>query len=658
MSTGKKTAVQKSFNLRNPVLMCTAGLAAIALGSGISHAANTAADPMIKTLPTRIYGDNAYPVPYRKPLTLDAPRARYPGFKPGSVILKKGTIRREGALPLPCDIVFERDVPLKMRDGTTIYTDVFRPVGDGKYPALIAWSPYGKEIGGQWLDDVPGRSGVPLERVSELQKFEGPDPAFWVNKGYIVLNPDPRGAYMSEGNISYWGRQLAEDGYDFVEWAAKQNWSSGKLAFAGNSWLAVSQWFIAAEQPPHLAAIAPWEGFSDHFRDTGNRGGIPAPQFPEMILQTFAGKNLLEDQPRMIVNQQVMTPYWEDKKAKLEKIKVPAYVVASYTNAAHTHGSFDGFRHIASQEKWLRVNNTNEWQDFHTPQYENDLLKFFDHYLKGVDNGWEKTPTVRLSVLDPSGKDIVDRPEKEWPLARTQFKKLYLNNGGKLSDAAKSVTSKVSYQVAGDGKTEFTYVFDKDTELTGYMNLHMWVEAAGSDDMELAVSVEKLDAAGKPAMKLLGEGVSGAIQAAGLLRVSQRALDLKRSTVSEPYLLNTHEDKLKKGNSVPVDIGIWPMGMKYHAGEQLKLTVAAHRPMPMIDIGFGAAKTPVPVSGGTFPVGEKPLVVALGGKADTSPAYAKKQEVAVPTSRNKGEHIIHFGGKYSSYLLVPEIPQS
>jgi predicted acyl esterase len=633
-----------------------AGVAALLIGG--AAAAADAQIPVSTEVATRIYGDDAYPVAYRKALPVEAPRARYTGFKPGKTVLKKGTIRRAGALPLPCDMVFERDVALKLRDGTTIYTDVFRPVKSGRYPSLVAWSPYGKEIGGQWLDDIEGRSGVPLERVSELQKFEGPDPAFWVCNNYVVLNPDARGAYKSEGNITYWGRQLAEDGYDFIEWAAKQPWSSGNLGMAGNSWLAVSQWFIAAERPPHLKAIAPWEGFSDHFRETGNRGGIPAPQFPEMIIQTFAGNGLVEDQPKMIVDQQLMTPYWEDKKAKLDQINIPAYVVASYTNPAHTHGSFEGFRRIGTADKWLRVNNTNEWEDFYTPEYSNDLLKFFDRYLKGARNGWEKTPRVRLSVLDPSGKDIVDRVENEWPLARTQFRQLHLASDGALHAEKATAPSAVRYNVNEQGKTEFSYVFDKDTELTGYMKLRLWVEAQGTDDMELAVSVQKLGTDGKPVLKLQGEGMVAPITATGLLRVSQRALDKNHSTESEPYLLNTREDKLTPGQVVPVDIGIWPMGMRYHAGEKLLLTVAAYRPMPNLDLGFGAAKVPFPTAKETFAVGEQVKLNVLGGKADTSPAFAVAQQIKPPPSRNQGTHVIHVGGQYDSYLLVPEVPSA
>jgi predicted acyl esterase len=273
------------------------------------------------------------------------------------------------------------------------------------------------------------------------------------------LNPDSRGAYGSEGNHTYWGRQLAEDGYDFVEWAAAQSWSSGKIAFSGNSYLAISQWFIAAENPPHLAAIAPWEGFYDTYREASRRGGIAQPGFGEDIMQTYAGKAYIEDHVRMQLNEDLMSPYWEDKTARLDKITVPAYVVASYTSPIHTHGSFEGFRQIASQNKWLRVHNQGEWNDYYNPDHVEDLRKFFDRYLKGVDNGWEKTPRVRISVLDPGAKDTVDRPYPNWPIPGTQAKTLYLQANKTLSDSAAPGEEKIFYEVSGAGSIELSYKY-------------------------------------------------------------------------------------------------------------------------------------------------------------------------------------------------------
>lgn len=594
-------------------------------------------------------------VPLRKALPVDAPRVRYPGFNPDTLILKAGSVRREGAMPLPCDILLERDVPIRLRDGVTIYADVFRPVGDEACPALLAWSPYGKEIGGQMLDDVPMRSGVPLSATSGLEKFEGPDPAYWVAHGYAIVNPDKRGAYMSEGNLLYWGHEDALDGCDVIDWIASQKWSNGKVGMTGNSWLTVSQWFIAAERPEHLAAIAPWEGFCDHYRESGTRGGIPAPEFPEMIAETFASAHgMLEDQPRMIVERPFMCDYWEDKAARVENIEIPAYVVASYTNSVHTHGSFAGFRRMASKEKWLRVHNTSEWFDYYTPENVEDLRRFFDHYLKGIDNGWEQTPRVRLSVLNPGDTDIVGRAEEDFPLARTQYHKLYLSAADSALLTSLPADQAVSEYQSDSARHEVTYRYrmERPTEITGYMKLHLWVSAPDHDDMDLAVRVEKLSRDGLP----LPDRTGNLIAATGLMRVSMRQLDEARSTETEPYYTFTTEQKLKPGEIVPVEIEIWPMGLYFDEGEILQLTVGAYQPANAA-IPFGSAPISVPRDGFTYMPGQKPVeMITVGGNATQC---ADPAEVVVsPATHNAGRHRIYTGGEYDSYLYVPVIPDN
>lgn len=591
-------------------------------------------------------------VPTRKALPVDARRARYPGFKQESIVLKAGSVRREGAKPLTCDILLERDVPVTLRDGVTIYTDVFRPVAEGRYPAIMAWSPYGKEVGGQMLDDVPGRSGVPLNATSGLEKFEGPDPAYWVAKGYAVVNPDKRGAYMSEGNLLYWGHEDALDGCDVIEWIASRPWCNGKVGMSGNSWLTVSQWFIAAEQPEHLAAIAPWEGFCDHYRESGTRGGIPTPEFPEMIAETFASNGgRLEDQPRMIVEKPFMCDYWQDKAAKIENIHIPAYVVASYTNSVHTHGSFAGFRRLGTSEKWLRVHNTNEWYNYYTPENVEDLRRFFDRYLKGIENGWEETPRVRLSVLNPGGQDIVNRTEDEFPLARTQYRRLYLSaSDGTLTPSLPESTATDTY-VSEDTNSSVSYrlCMEKPTEITGYMKLHLWVSAPDHDDMDLAVKVEKLSKDGKS----LPDQAGNLIAATGFLRVSMRRLDEQRTTEAEPYYTFTAEQKLKKDEIVPVEIEIWPMGLYFNEGEILQLTVGAYKPA-QASIPFGSAHITIPKEGYTYMPGTETEMQTLGGN---EMECADRSEVIVsPVTHNKGRHCIHAGGQYDSYLYIPEIP--
>lgn len=591
-------------------------------------------------------------VALRKALPVSAERVRYPGFKQETLVLKAGSIRREGAKPLSCDILLERDVPIRLRDEVTIYADVFRPVGNDVCPAILAWSPYGKEIGGQMLDDVPLRSGVPLDATSGLEKFEGPDPAYWVAHGYAVVNPDKRGAYMSEGNLLYWGHEDALDGCDVIEWIASQKWCNGKVGMSGNSWLTVSQWFIAAERPEHLAAIAPWEGFCDHYRESGTRGGIPTPEFPEMIAETFSSAHgMLEDQPRMIVEKPFLCDYWLDKAARVENIDIPAYVVASYTNSVHTHGTFAGYRRMASKEKWLRVHNTNEWFDYYTPENVDDLRRFFDHYLKGMDNGWEKTPKVRLSVLNPGGRDIVGRAEDEFPLARTVYRKLYLSAVDSTLQASlpQQEITDIYQSAAKDNKVTYRYRMDKPTEITGYMKLHLWVSAPDHDDMDLAVRVEKLSKDGQP----LPDRAGNRIVATGQLRVSLRQLDTLRTTEAEPYYTFTGEQKLKPGEIVPVEIEIWPMGLFFEKGEILQLTVGAYQPEKAA-IPFGSAKITVPEEGFTYMPGQPVKMMTLGG--DATECADPSEVVTSPATHNVGRHCIYTGGRYDSYLYIPEIP--
>lgn len=597
-------------------------------------------------------GGKEIKVPMRKALPVSADRVRYPGFRQETVVLQEGSVRREGAKPLACDILLERDVPIKLRDGVTIYADVFRPTDGKPCPAILAWSPYGKEIGGQMLDDVPGRAGVPVDATSGLEKFEGPDPAYWVNHGYAIVNVDKRGAYMSEGNLLYWGHEDALDGCDVIEWIASQNWCTGKVGMSGNSWLTVSQWFIAAERPEHLVAIAPWEGFCDHYRESGTRGGIPTPEFPEMIAETFSSAHgMLEDQPRMIVEEPLMCDYWQDKAARVENIEIPAYVVASYTNSVHTHGTFAGYRRMASKEKWLRVHNTQEWFDYYTPENVEDLRRFFDHYLKGVDNGWEQTPKVRLSVLNPGGHDIVGRAEEEFPLARTVYRKLYLSAADStLLTALPEQENVNTYQSAADfHQVNYRYRMDKPTEITGYMKLHLWVAAPDNDDMDLSVRVEKLSKDGQPIPDRMGNR----IVATGQMRVSMRQLDTLRTTEAEPYYPFTTVQKLKPGEIVPVEIEIWPMGLFFEKGEILQLTVGAYQPEKAA-IPFGSAYITVPKEDFTYMPGQQPEMMTLGGNADECADPA--EVVTSPATHNVGRHCIYTGGRYDSYLYIPEIP--
>jgi predicted acyl esterase len=404
----------------------------------------------------------------RKLTPLESTESRYRGFHPGQKsVLEAGYRHLRGSLPLGCDVLLEKDVALVMRDGTKIYADIFRPVGDTPVPVIVNWAPYGKGQTGFWdLDSkmFPNRFGIPKAKLSGLQSWEGNDPAYWCAHGYAVAQVDSRGAFDSEGDVLFAGSAEGRDGHDAVEALAGFEWCSGKVAFAGNSWLALIQWSIAAERPPHLTAIAPWEGMTDTYRQVLNHGGITQPAFVEIIRDKCFGRNRVEDLIAMLEEHPLFDEYWADKVADISHIDVPAYVVASYTNQLHVPGTLSAFSALTSQ-KWLRVHNTHEWPDFYTDHATEDLRRFFDRFLLGADNDWEDTPQVRLSVLDPGHEDTVERVEDAFPPQRVKSLELFLDaSTGGLKETPITSESVTGYDVQNrEPLVEFVYRFERDT---------------------------------------------------------------------------------------------------------------------------------------------------------------------------------------------------
>jgi len=553
----------------------------------------------------------------------------YSAFDPGMRTLPAGFQVAPIFRPLPVDIVFDKDVAVVLRDGVTIYVDLLRPTGHQRVPVLIAWSPYGKSQGtAPRVTALYNMLGMGNSRLSGLAKFEGPDPAYWCAHGYAVCNPDPRGIAYSDGDSAMFGRQEGQDCHDLIEWLAAQEWCTGKVAMSGTSYLATSQWFTAAEQPPHLAAINPCEGFSDVYRDLVMRGGIPDLGFSDRLRISYAGKNEREDTSLEAQRFPLMNELWEDKVARFDDIAVPAYVVASYSNTLHTAGTFRAWRRMASKDKWLRIHNTQEWPDYYDEANTEDLRRFFDFYLKDDKNGWEQTPRVRYSVLDFKGGDRINQPADAFPPDHVTQTKYYLDgNSRALISKPPAVAATAAYDTkSAPALVSFTMRFDKETEIIGYPKAHLWVEAKDADDMELFILVQKLDAFGSHLQQFtvpnqtarmldLTERGSSVLRykgSNGRLRVSARHLDEKLSTYDVPAHSFDREEKLKPGEIVDIQIDMFPVGLRFYRGEQLRLVISALNSLGTI----------------------MPLVIDY-----------------VP--HNQGEHIIHTGGAHASYLQLP-----
>lgn len=519
-------------------------------------------------------------------------------------------------------LLIERNAAVKLRDGVTIYADVYRadgPVGQKNVPAIVGWGPYGKHTVGR---SYTRESGVQPEWVSKYAGFEGVDPLYWCPRGYAVVYPDPRGTWFSEGDMHHGGITESRDCYDLIEWAGTRDWCNGKVGLSGVSYLAAIQYQVAPLKPPHLAAINPWEGFSDWYREFAYHGGIRETSFlPYASNSINWSLNRTEDTNTNVQAHPLYDRYWESKENRLEDIEVPAFVVASWTDQGfHTRGTLECYKQMRSRQKWLLVHGQKKWGHFYNPEHVRQLQTFFDHFLKGTDRSVLSWPKVRIEVRERAYVQAL-REEKEWPLRRQQLVPLYLDAGdatlsrdGRLNTGERRYNSEDKSQAA-----TFDYEFPDDAEITGHMKLKLWAAAASHNDMDLFVAVQKIDRNGEQVGFHYYASFDTGPVALGWLRASHRALDTVRSRPEQPVQHHRREELLTPGEAVPLEIEIWPSSTLFRKGEKLRVLIKGS------DV---------------YPYPNRAVGLPLALHEDT---------------RNKGEHVIRTGGRFDSHLLVPMI---
>lgn len=520
--------------------------------------------------------------------------------------------RRENSL------LIEQNVSVPLRDGVRIFVDVYRPeVSAGRgLPVLLGWSPYGKH---NTADRLPWlEADVRPGWISPYTAFEAPDPAYWCRHGYAVAYPDPRGSWYSGGELRHGGVGEAEDCYDLIEWLGTRSWSNGKVGMTGVSYLTAIQWQVAPLRPPHLAAINPFEGFSDWYREFAYHGGIPETSFlPRGCANLQYSLHRVEDTAANARAHPLYDAYWQSKECDLESITVPSFVVASWSDQGlHTRGTLEAYRRISSREKWLEVHGRKKWHYYYRPESVQKQRQFFDHFLKAPADSVPAWPRVLIEVRERANVGEM-RGEAQWPLGRTQLRKLHLDaSNGTLADTPATEQGRTAYDPRSpDGRAIFDYRFAEPAELTGHMKLRLWVEALDADDMDLFVAVQKLDRDGLLVPFVFYAMNENGPVALGWLRVSHRELDASKSRPEQPWHPHRREERLHAGEIVPVEIEIWPSSTRFDSGERLRLIVQGR------DI--------------------------VNESAPHAP-FARHDD-----TRNRGTHVIHTGGPFDSHLLAP-----
>ncbi|MEC9341270.1 MAG: CocE/NonD family hydrolase [Pseudomonadota bacterium] len=518
-------------------------------------------------------------------------------------------LKNAGQLSKPqYEMVVERDVPLQMRDGVTLRADVFRPDADGAFPGLLALSAYGKDCQSCPIPAQPINSWVFDHNV------EAGDIEFFVRRGYVYVIPDERGLGKSEGKWNGpFSVQEQEDGHDIVEWIARQAWCNGKVGMMGISWFGMIQRFVAEQQPPSLKAIFPYEAANDLY-GVAYEGGIIQPFWwelereipahttqseaellysPEELEERFNAVARSKDialntnYTRLLARRgsaffdQLLHPtndeFWEKRRSKdkVGKIKVPVY----------TAGCWIPFFKPFSDAIWDDMNDPSLdvpkkagifGHHMHTqlpgpPDLKYEALRWYDHWLKDVDTGIMDEPPIRLFIMGPNQY----RYENEWPLARTQWTKMYLRPFGQMNplpDPGMPDPDPLVHRppIISAERSAMVYSMppaSAPTELTGPVVLHLFAELDQPD----ANFVAKLWA--------VGPGEHRFPLTRGVLKASHRALDEQASTFWNPVHPHTDPQPVVPGEVNEYVIAFPPISYVLKPGEHLELEITTCDPM-------------------------------------------------------------------------------
>jgi predicted acyl esterase len=566
-------------------------------------------------------------------------------------------------------MIVEWDAPIPADDGLVLRADIFRPDSDGAFPAILTYGPYGKGLAFQdgnasaWRRMTEGFPDTAAGSSNVYQNWEVSDPEKWVPDGYVLIRVDSRGAGRSPGFLDPWSPRETRDVCDCIEWAAVQPWSTGKVGMNGISYYAMNQWYAAALQPPHLAAICVWEGAADYYREVSRHGGIYCQFFenlyPRALLRVqhglgdrglrsrvtgelVSGPETLADEElaanriavdRWILDRPLDGPDYRERSPVWDNVKVPVLSAANWGGQGlHTRGNFEGFLECASEHKWLEVHGEAHWVHFYTDYGIALQKRFFGQFLKGESTGWEEQLKVLLQVRHVDG--FAPRSEQEWPLARTQWTKFYLHpNSLRLSPQEPAPGGPLTYEAMGKNPLFLTEPFVTETEITGPVAVKLFLSSS-TRDADIFLALRVFDPEGTEVV-FHGSNDPRTPVGLGWLRASHRKLDPTRTKPYRPF--HTHDDAQALTPDVPVelDVEIWPTSIVIPVGYRLGLAVRGK------DYHCDGPPLAIP--------GVKYTLTGVG-------PFLHERAEDRPPSIFGGEHTLHFEPGKLPYVLLPIIP--
>lgn len=490
-------------------------------------------------------------------------------------------------VPLPPGIKLEENIYITMRDSIKLAADVYMPEKKGRYPVILAICPYRKEA----------QAGQPRQGYHS----EGGNLSFFVPQGYIVVFASVRGSGMSQGQYNFHDPTEQRDGYDLVEGIARQPWCDGNVGMLGGSYLGWSQYYTAAQRPPHLKCITPIDCGADFYRDLVYQGGgmfhkgflqnwainlINECMFPGPVEGKLPPMNLFME---WLNHYEDSSWYWQRGSINfLDKIEVPVLMIASASAWLHSRGQLLGYTKIKSIKK-LVVGPRNPAGMYSTIFWHNErinkyILLWLDHWLKGIDTGILKEPPV---VIYDEGADDW-RYENEYPLARTKWTKFYLHSNpaaqseppqGLISLEEPAVNEKPEEFKAPRLRPELmlnkpvlaytSLPLEKDLTLKGPLSATIYGSSATVNTALLAWFVKVGDVAPDGTVKLITKGN---------LKASYRQADEAKSKPGQPYHSFQNPVAVEPNKVYDYQVEIQPIFYTFKAGHKIWLQIASDDP--------------------------------------------------------------------------------
>lgn len=585
-------------------------LAATQVGEALAHAVMTAADLYPSAEPLADWrvincsrllqglGRSAA-AEVDGPLRFDVPPDEFAAASADWFVdLPSETASRNELRRLLAGIRKEPDVRVPMRDGSFLLADVYRPVGDERYPAILRMSVYGRAFGAGSICNEGDREAA---EVREQDWFEGRRSGLtpmvryaenavsanafdWVPRGYALVRVDPRGVGPTPGTLEPFSQQESRDYFDAIEWTAEQPWCTGSVGLLGASYAATNQWNVASLKPPSLRAMIPWAGDADGYRDLAYPGGI----FQEGYRRnwwSFVTSLQCRAPESDFVEQLAAHPFDEPDfygglSPRLNDVEVPFLTAVSQTATLHGRAGFEAFGRTRSSDRRLVVVAANYFSFLYRECLDLQF-EFFDQYLKGVSTGGsERRPPVRLMMRTGHG-EYSWRDEDDWPVPGTVYREWYLDSEGRLAPEQPRSEGLVAYSAeyaTGGSRSEagVSFLSDPLSEellLAGHFTARLWVSATASD-MDVFAALRVIGPDGAEVRYAVRDRTSEEPVTWGCLKVSHRATDPDCSSV-RPWHTHRRSDlaPIEPGQVVEVDIEMMPATAEIPAGCRLRLDV-------------------------------------------------------------------------------------